>query len=134
MILQSISNRQADSMATHFFKYDYHDRGMLKWQGFFLSDHQAALRRRHDRHPLPLSPQEPLTTISTKLFDYWQSKQLVVLQMKTFDLNRQPLSYSGIIRGFTGPHVWLDQDRRQLTRLEIDDIRAVIGKSFDLDH
>ncbi|MCM6764608.1 hypothetical protein [Weissella paramesenteroides] len=25
--------------ATNFFKYDYHDRGMVKWQGYYLSDH-----------------------------------------------------------------------------------------------
>ncbi|RZQ58128.1 hypothetical protein [Weissella paramesenteroides] len=27
--------------AAHFFKHDYQDRGMVKWQGFFLSDHTA---------------------------------------------------------------------------------------------
>ncbi|WP_179394875.1 phage infection protein [Lacticaseibacillus absianus] len=28
-----------------FFAHEYVDRGMLKWQGFFLSDHTAALKR-----------------------------------------------------------------------------------------
>ncbi|KRL27707.1 hypothetical protein FD27_GL000447 [Limosilactobacillus frumenti DSM 13145] len=134
MILQSISNQQANFMATHFFKYDYHDRGMLKWQGFFLSDHQAALHRRNNHHQIPIYPQESLTTISTKLFDYWQSKQTVVLQMDTLDLDQHPLSYSGIICGFTGSQIWLDQGRKMLTQLEITDIRAVVEKSFDLDH
>ncbi|KAA8433589.1 hypothetical protein FKV73_02675 [Weissella paramesenteroides] len=27
--------------AAHFFEHDYQDRGMVKWQGFFLSDHTA---------------------------------------------------------------------------------------------
>ena len=133
MILQCISNQRANSIATHFFKYDYHDRGMLKWQGFFLSDHQAALHRQHNYRPI-LLPQEPIATISTKLFNYWQSKQVVILQMKTLDLNQRPLTYSGIICGFTGPKVWLDQGHKVLTRLEITDIRAIIEKSFDLDH
>lgn len=26
-----------------FFDHDYHDRGMVKWQGLYLSDHTAAL-------------------------------------------------------------------------------------------
>ncbi|TFZ24236.1 hypothetical protein E2P76_15695 [Lactiplantibacillus plantarum] len=29
----------------HFFDHDYHDRGMVKWQGFYLSDHTAALHQ-----------------------------------------------------------------------------------------
>lgn len=29
-----------DNFAENFFKNYYKDRGMLKWQGFFLSDHK----------------------------------------------------------------------------------------------
>ncbi|MCI1923190.1 MAG: hypothetical protein LKJ64_03860 [Lentilactobacillus buchneri] len=32
-------------IVNNFFKHDYHDRGMAKWQGFFLSDHTAALKK-----------------------------------------------------------------------------------------
>ncbi|WP_424349356.1 hypothetical protein ACPBEH_00605 [Latilactobacillus sp. 5-91] len=28
-------------LVTQFLKYDYHDRGMMKWQGFYLSDHTS---------------------------------------------------------------------------------------------
>lgn len=134
MILQPVSEQQARSLASRFFKYDYHDWGMLKWQGFFLSDHQAALRRRAHHHDLTCFPQESLATISAKLFEGWQRQQVVVIQMKSLDLNQRPLSNSGIIRGFYGPQILLDQDQQHLTRLEITDIRAVITKNFDLDH
>lgn len=30
------------NLINQFLKYDYHDRGMLKWQGFYLSDHTSA--------------------------------------------------------------------------------------------
>lgn len=41
-----------------FFAHDYQDRGMRKWQGYFLSDHTAALKRQAedlavDYPPLP---------------------------------------------------------------------------------
>lgn len=134
MILQSVSDQQAQSLAAHFFKYDYRDRGMLKWQGFFLSDHQAALHRRHMHHGIPLFPQESLATVSAKLLEGWQSQQTVVIQMQSIDLNQRPVSYSGIIKGVVGPHVLLDQDQRAFTRLKITEIRAVILKTFDLDH
>ncbi|GKT04157.1 hypothetical protein [Furfurilactobacillus entadae] len=28
-----------------FFHHDYQDRGMLKWQGYYLSDHTSALNK-----------------------------------------------------------------------------------------
>lgn len=28
-----------------FFKYDYYDRGMMKWAGFYLSDHTTELKK-----------------------------------------------------------------------------------------
>lgn len=34
-----------DKTVQNFFDYYYHDRGMLKWQGFMLSDHVSALRK-----------------------------------------------------------------------------------------
>lgn len=34
-----------DRTVQNFFDYYYHDRGMLKWQGFMLSDHVSALRK-----------------------------------------------------------------------------------------
>ncbi|WP_173005340.1 hypothetical protein AAEX98_02805 [Lactobacillus helveticus] len=38
-------NNQEFDLGTvkHFFEHDYHDRGMMKWQGFYLSDHTATL-------------------------------------------------------------------------------------------
>ncbi|USS89578.1 hypothetical protein [Fructilactobacillus cliffordii] len=36
-----------DWVAQQFFAHDYHDRGIQKWQGYFLSDHTQHLRERH---------------------------------------------------------------------------------------
>lgn len=37
----------SDQEAENFFKHDYIDRGMIKWQGFYLSDHTSALNAEH---------------------------------------------------------------------------------------
>ena len=43
-------------VVNNFFEHDYHDRGMVKWQGFYLSDHTAALKKMaKERHSPPLS-------------------------------------------------------------------------------
>ncbi len=39
------SDAEADVVADNFFKYYYHDRGKIKWSGFFLSEHTAALKQ-----------------------------------------------------------------------------------------
>lgn len=33
------------NLVNQFLKYDYHDRGMMKWQGFYLSDHTAVVAK-----------------------------------------------------------------------------------------
>ena len=45
---QFYSPSEANLVADNFFKYHYHDRGKIKWQGFFLSEHTAALKREGD--------------------------------------------------------------------------------------
>lgn len=42
------NDEQANKVAEEFFKYHYHDRGIKKWGGFFLSEHTATLRKDHD--------------------------------------------------------------------------------------
>lgn len=38
---------QAEQVADEFFRFYYHDRGKIKWDGYFLSEHQAALKKHH---------------------------------------------------------------------------------------
>lgn len=54
-----MNNDEYDSnLVNQFLKYDYHDRGMMKWQGFYLSDHTSVLdknnrvqdRKRNEKH------------------------------------------------------------------------------------
>ncbi|ODP92844.1 hypothetical protein [Levilactobacillus brevis] len=45
MILKKLTAQDANTIAEQFLKNKYHDRGMLKWQGFFLSDHTSAIKK-----------------------------------------------------------------------------------------
>lgn len=49
MRMQFYDDQEADKMATQFFKYYYHDRGKMKWGGFLLSEHTAALQKEIDK-------------------------------------------------------------------------------------
>lgn len=39
------TDTEADDVANDFFKNYYKDRGKIKWSGFFLSEHTAALKK-----------------------------------------------------------------------------------------
>lgn len=45
MILKKLNAQDANIIAEQFLKNKYHDRGMLKWQVFFLSDHTSAINK-----------------------------------------------------------------------------------------
>lgn len=45
MRIQFYDDKEANQVAERFFKYDYHDRGIKKWGGFFLSEHTAELKK-----------------------------------------------------------------------------------------
>ena len=49
MRMQFYDDQESDKMATQFFKYYYHDRGKMKWGGFLLSEHTAALKKEIDK-------------------------------------------------------------------------------------
>lgn len=42
------NDEEANKVAENFFKYYYHDRGKMKWGGYFLSEHRKALRDFHE--------------------------------------------------------------------------------------
>lgn len=45
MLATIYNDNEAELVADNFFKNYYHDRGKVKWEGFFLSEHTAALHK-----------------------------------------------------------------------------------------
>ena len=43
MKMQFYNDEEANQVATDFFKFHYHYRGIKKWGGFFLSEHTSKL-------------------------------------------------------------------------------------------
>ncbi|MCB7177369.1 DNA-directed RNA polymerase subunit beta [Lactiplantibacillus plantarum] len=74
-----------------FFEHDYHDRGLMKWQGFYLSDHTAALNQQkiQDKQQYPPKPQQSLSIVGQILSTAYTQNQPVNLQLNTVDHNNQ---------------------------------------------
>lgn len=60
------------NLVNQFLKYDYHDRGMMKWQGFYLSDHTSVMdktsksqaRELDEKHTESMNDEEIANTIN----------------------------------------------------------------------
>lgn len=103
-------------------KWLYHDRGMVKWLGFFMSDHTNFMdqERSHEQELVRL-PQQESETIDQLLQQSWEHTQTVSLQV---EVNNQLVNHEGIIIGFERPFVFLQTDTGMLTLL-FDAIRHV---------
>ncbi len=72
--------------AERFFRNDYQDRGMVKWQGYFLSDHTEDVgkytkQRNTDRHRQDKN-EMPIEVISEKLLLAYDKRQPVTIQLR----------------------------------------------------
>lgn len=68
-----VGQKKFNRIVADFFANHYHDRGMKKWQGYFLSDHTAALKKQAAQEstvyePLPEMPQVDIRIILKKAY------------------------------------------------------------------
>lgn len=119
------SVKEAEMMARRFFTYDYHDRGMLKWQGYFLSDHTSALRRERQRHPEVEQPQLPAEQIGQRLARAWNKQTVVHVQLNVLDPNQTVLGVTGVVDGYDEAMVVIKDHHQHYHELIIDQLRWV---------
>lgn len=74
-----------------FFDNYYHDRGKMKWQGFYLSDHTAALNRQAKQmnHQNKIRPQQTDTEITKFLMQSFSYNQIIRVQLKVLNTNNK---------------------------------------------
>ncbi|USS91018.1 hypothetical protein [Fructilactobacillus carniphilus] len=102
-----------DRLAQQFFAHDYHDRGVQKWQGYFLSDHTQHLREHHQAVQQATTweriPAMNHTEISRKLQYAVQKQQPVTLIWKqTRGLETQYFQAQGRVTGHEAGLVRID--------------------------
>lgn len=115
----------SEQLAAHFFQRDYHDRGMLKWGGFFLSDHTVALKHDANQTVEPRHEAMSLIAISEQLLVSWQEKQTIKVQLNVTDeQERQLTTVTGMVVGMADEVIVL-QVAKEYYKLALDEIRWV---------
>ena len=105
----------SDQEAEDFFKYDYIDRGMIKWQGFYLSDHTSALNAEHEAQNKALHreipPQMTSEEITSVINQAIVKNRVVEIQTNKCDGNGiydPPII--GKIKGYMENDLYIDND------------------------
>lgn len=101
--------QRALARAKYYFEHDYKDRGMVKWNGYYLSDHtenaiKAAALEAHKRNQVAM-PEMSLEDISKILFEAYAKHLQVQIQERTRESDG---SVPSVVTGFVGGFV--DQD------------------------
>lgn len=87
---------------------------MMRWQGFYLSDHTAALSQQNQQlnEIYVPRPQQSLSVITEVLADAYQRQQPVTIQFKTVDQNNRHLpDITTLIHSYNANDIVIDADR-----------------------
>lgn len=111
-------------VVNQFFAHDYYDRGMVKWQGFYLSDHTAAIKKRNDElnKEYEVGPQQTLKEISEILAESYNEKREVVIQLK--EVNKDNVNtpdIKSVVSGYNENDIVINDNQL----ISIDRIRRV---------
>lgn len=78
-----------DALVQRFFDHDYRDRGVIKWQGYYLSDHTAALKKQAQQEAIkyPAKTQQTIEEMSQTLSYAFANGRMVRIQLNNRDTN-----------------------------------------------
>lgn len=122
--MEQISKEESETRAARFFKNDYHDRGMLKWQGFFLSDHTSAIKKEAAQDIPELRPEMNQSEIGSILNDSWESCTKVSIQLNQVNGNAVPIEIHGYVKGYQEDKICISV-KGSMRLISIDSIRNI---------
>ncbi|GCF94853.1 hypothetical protein NRIC_27440 [Enterococcus florum] len=109
-------------------KREYKDRGMMKWIGFYLSDHTALLAKDNQeryKHN-PQKEQQDLETISDYLSQSYLNDLRVAIQLEVLDSEHRYLDdLIGKVIGQKETRIYLQTEDAEILHIELDQIRNV---------
>lgn len=105
------------NLAARFFAKDYQDRGMVKWQGFFLSDHTEDVAKYSEQRQMRNQRQDHVEmseeAISRYLLKAFDQHFRVTIQLRNHNTEGivSPL-YHGQVLGFQDNNVVLSNNSK----------------------
>lgn len=121
------------AMINNYFQHDYRERGIKKWQGFFLSDHTSALKRfdadnNFDEVPMKQMATNDILRVSMHALANWQ---FVVMQLNatTYEHDTQK-NITGLIASIDDRAIYIENNEGKTTGYLFEDIRAIRANDY----
>ncbi len=113
----------SQKVVDQFFSHEYQDRGMLKWQGFYLSDHTVAIKKQKYKNKNVAKMKNPQTIALIKQRLYYAMKNCyeVTVQLNELDQELKPIEANGVIEFLNDEEVHLAKNNE----FPLEDIRNV---------
>ena len=103
-----------DETVQMFFDHYYHDRGKMKWQGFYLSDHTAALNHQSEKlqQQNKLRKQQTEEEITKFLMQSYSYNQIIKVQLNSLNTNNEvDDDLTGEVSGYNDDLFYLDNNK-----------------------
>lgn len=123
-------DHNTDQEVEDFFK-NYHDRGMLKWAGFFLSDHTLKIQKDVEKRNKVYEKREEMsfTDVSNLLMQAYTLQVAVSVQLRKLnDELRYEEDIQGYIIGFSDDSVVIEDSNSKQHTIELTEINNVVVK------
>ncbi|MCF6515886.1 hypothetical protein GSH19_06980 [Lactobacillus sp. S2-2] len=107
-------------IVTNYFKYDYRERGKVKWNGFFLSDHTQSLHKDEEENNYSEIKLEKMSLSEMKmiLMDAYLNYEKVLVQQNIENIDHQLMrNIKGSVQGFSEDGVYIDKIHVLLTNM-----------------
>ncbi|KRN74783.1 hypothetical protein IV73_GL001059 [Weissella kandleri] len=105
--------------AKTFFEKEYKERGMVKWQGYYLSDHTENVseytNQRREKMHQRLMPKMTLEAISSVLFTAYVNYKAVNIQENAILNGLAPAIVSGMVKGYDENNVYIGDAKFDMT-------------------
>lgn len=119
-----MSDAEFSKMINNYFQNDYRERGKVKWNGYFLSDHTSALKREaQTKNAVPVKlPMMSLTACQNILRHASSNYEFVTVQQNIEDTDGHLVpNLTGLVDGFSDLGVYVQE-----TYIAFENIRAVV--------
>ncbi|MFT8412539.1 MAG: hypothetical protein ABF743_12440 [Schleiferilactobacillus perolens] len=104
----------------------YPDRGMVKWLGYFLSDHtQYMENEKTEEQTVAEEDQQSPNLIANLLDSAWQQHQTISLQLNELRNGRHAPDLVGVIVGYDAGFVYCQENNDQLRVIPVQTIRHI---------
>ncbi|GAK31579.1 hypothetical protein WOSG25_110570 [Weissella oryzae SG25] len=108
--------------AKYYFEHDYQDRGMVKWQGYYLSDHTEDVSKYSAKRAAQIQqkamPEMSLEEISKILFEAYAKHRQVQIQERAQTITGlKPPIIEGLVLGFDDENVYIGDSAVNFERL-----------------